>query len=118
MDTTNEIKQESFRDVEPRVDILENEDEILLIADLPGVLKNDLDIQIKDERLSIVGKRQKQEELLGKQDFWNVNYQRHFKLGKDVDVDKIEAELKNGTLTIHLPKSPEVKSRKIAIQSV
>ncbi len=108
-----------LRYVEPRIDILENKDEFLLIVDLPGVSKEDLDVQIEPEHLLVEGKRRRPEGQKGSERFWNVNYQRKFKIGKNIDFNNIEAKLgKDGKLLIHLPKAPEIKSRKINVKTL
>ena len=103
----------------PRFDILENDDELTLFGDLPGVSSEELDIRFENSQLIVYGKvapRHDNCEFLygeyGIGDFYRV-----FNVGESVDAGKISAELKNGTLTIHLPKTEAVKPRRIAVKA-
>lgn len=109
-----QIRQQPY--VIPVVDIYENNDEILLIADMPGVNKDHLAVELNDEHLTIEGKRPV---LAGfaAEDWKLPDFRRSFTLRQRVDFDHVRAHLDQGVLTIHLPKSPEVKTRQISIQS-
>jgi len=102
----------------PAVDIYENENELLLIADLPGVKKNNLRINIDNERLSIEGKLDEAASgaLLG-WEFQMGDYRRSFQIPSGIDVSKISADLKYGMLSLHLPKAEELKPRKIEVRA-
>jgi len=102
----------------PRFDIWENEDEMVLYGDLPGVDAKNLDIRFEDKQLSIHGRvepRQTGIEYLyaeyGVGDFF-----RTFAIGESIDGTKISAELKNGVLTVHLPKAEAVKPKRIEVR--
>lgn len=127
MDKTQEITRQEEKAVEktralyemtPAVDIYENEDEILLHADMPGVVKDDISIDIDNGKLSISGVRK-----LGVkgsatyEEFSDVEYVRNFSVPQTIDVEKVEAELKNGVLRLHLPKSEAAKPRQIEIKT-
>jgi len=99
------------------VDIFESGDGYLLRADLPGVARNDVDIQFERGELTLKARREYQvtgEPLAS--EFGGVLYKRSFRFPESVDAGQIHAELKAGVLTLTLPKSPEVRPRKIAIQ--
>jgi HSP20 family protein len=101
----------------PRFDIWETEDELVLSGDMPGVLPEDLDIRFENRELSIRGKVRPRHE---KTEFLYAEYgigdfYRTFTVGETVDSSKIAAELKNGVVTIHLPKSEKVKPRRIEV---
>lgn len=103
----------------PNVDILENADELTLVADVPGVAPDAIDIQYERGELTIRGRvtpRGEQTSFLlneyGVGDFYRV-----FQLGEGVDNSKIGAEIANGVLTVHLPKVERMKPRKIEVQS-
>lgn len=103
----------------PRVDILEKDDEIVLYADMPGVEKENLDINFEDRQLTIHGKvewRQSGMNFVGGE-YGVGDFYRTFAIGEAIDVDKISAEIKNGVLTLHLPKSESAKPRKIAVKA-
>lgn len=102
----------------PRVDILETEQEILLMADLPGVRPSDVDVRFENGELTIHGRRTPSH--AGKRrvaaEYEPAHYHRAFRLTEDVAADKIEAELKNGVLKVRLPKAEAAKPRRIAVK--
>ncbi len=101
----------------PRVDILETPDELLLCADMPGVRPADVDIRFENGELSLHGRCQPRQEQAGYllNEYGVGDFYRAFSINETVDSDKITAELKNGVLTVHLPRSEAVKPRKIAV---
>ncbi len=117
---TDALRGEMTRDVPtfvPRVDILEKDDEIVLFADLPGADKQNLDIHFEDRQLTIHGKvepRHAEMNFIGGE-YGIGDFYRTFAIGETIDVDKIFAEIKNGVLKLHLPKTGAAKPRKIAV---
>ena len=102
--------------VAPMVDILENENEILLFADMPGVDKKDISINIDNGRLAISGVREvKPVGAVTWEEFSDVEYRRTFSVPQSIDVAGVNAELKEGVLLLHLPKSESAKPRQIEI---
>jgi HSP20 family molecular chaperone IbpA len=102
--------------VAPLVDIYENEDEILLHADMPGVAKDNITVNVDNGRLEISGTRKLQTKGSGSwQEFGDVEYRRVFSVPQSIDVDKVNAELKEGVLKLHLPKAEAAKPRTIQI---
>jgi HSP20 family protein len=103
----------------PDVDILENQEAITLRADLPGVKKENVNINIQEGILTLtatVEPLEKNHQLLYRE--YDVGgYSRRFTLGERIDQSKITANLENGVLTLHLPKAEEEKPRKIEISS-
>ncbi|MBN2807983.1 MAG: Hsp20/alpha crystallin family protein [Deltaproteobacteria bacterium] len=100
----------------PVVDIYENEDEILLYADMPGVKKEDVDIKIDNGNLAISGIRTlKTSGVVNWAEFGDLDYRRTFSVPQTIDVAKVNAELKDGVLRLHLPKSEAAKPRQIEI---
>ena len=101
----------------PRFDIWEGENELLLYGDLPGVSVDDLDIRFENRELTIrgkVGRRYEGEYLLG--EYGVGDFHRVFTVGEAIDAEKISAEMKQGVLTLHLPKSEKVKPRQIEVK--
>lgn len=101
--------------VEPRVDILENDAELLLIADLPGVTREGLRLSIEASRLTIEAESSHQ--AAGRyqhREFGQVRYRRLFSLRRPIEVDQVKAELKEGVLTVHLPRK-EQSGRRIEV---
>lgn len=102
----------------PRFDIWEGADELLLYGDLPGVTPGDLDIRFENHELTIRGKvapRYEGELLYGEYEIGD--FHRSFTVGESIDAEKISAEMHNGVLTVHLPKSEKVKPRKIEVKT-
>ncbi len=90
----------------PRVDVLETEDELFVLADFPGVEPADLDVRFENGELTVHGRRSN----------GAASYFRNFRVTEQVAADKIEAELKQGVLTLRLPKVEAVKPRRIAVK--
>jgi len=105
--------------VAPRVDVLENENEILLFADLPGVSAQDLRIDLEKERLTIEARRsgspEQGTELLA--EYRPADYRRTFLVPRSIERDKIDAELKAGVLKLRLPRADALKPRSIPIRA-
>lgn len=104
--------------IAPLVDIFENNDEILLYADMPGVPKEQINVHVDNGKLEISGVRQL--EMSGSkvwEEFGNVEYKRMFSVPQSIDVAKVNAELKDGVLKLHLPKAEAAKPRIIEIRS-
>jgi HSP20 family protein len=107
-----------IRSIIPEVDILENENEILLYADLPGVTRDDLTVHIDNGKLTLAGVRKlKTEGAASWEEFGNVEYRRVFSVPQTIDVEKVNAELNDGVLRLHLPKSAAAKPKTIEIKT-
>jgi HSP20 family protein len=102
----------------PRVDIRETEEESLLLADLPGVKPEDVDVRFDNGELIIDGRCAPRHPganyLLS--EYAVGDFYRAFTISEQIDWQKISAELKNGVLTVHLPKAETVKPRKITVK--
>ncbi len=104
--------------VTPEVDIFENEDEILLHADMPGVCKEDIAINLDNGKMTLSGIRRMQPEgAFAWQEFDNVEYRRNFSVPQSIDTNKVSAVLKDGLLCLHLPKSDAARPRQIEIKA-
>ncbi len=104
--------------VVPLVDIYENDEEILLRADMPGVEKKDISINIDNGKLSLGGIRKFETKGSAQwEEFGDVEYQRTFSVPQSIEIEKIAAELKDGVLSLHLPKSEAAKPRQIEIKA-
>lgn len=101
----------------PRFDIWENDDELVLFGDLPGVAVENLDIRFENSELTVHGRvtppEGNREYVYG--EYGVGDFFRSFAIGEAIDVEKISAELKNGVLTLHLPKTEAVKPRRIQV---
>lgn len=104
--------------VAPLVDIYENDDEILLHADMPGVVKEDISVNIDNGKLTLTGKRNIDTAGSAQwEEFGTVEYRRNFSVPQTIDVNKINAVLKDGVLRLHLPKSEAARPRQVEIRT-
>jgi HSP20 family protein len=104
----------------PAVDIFESSAEITLIADMPGVSKERLDVRVERDSLVVEGAAQLEmhegmEALYA--DVRASRYRRSFALSNELDSDKIDANLKDGVLTVRIPKRAEMQPRKIEVRT-
>ena len=103
---------------QPAVDVHENAERILLVADLPGLEQSELDITIEKNVLSIRGERKGAAASEGSyhhRERVQGTFTRAFTLPATVDVEAVVAEMKSGVLTITLPKKAEAKPRQIKV---
>lgn len=108
----------NIRRLAPLVDIYENSDEILLHAEMPGVKKDQISVNIDNGNLSLSGVRTlSMEGVADWAEFGDVEYQRVFSVPQTIDVGKVRAELKDGILALHLPKSESAKPKKIKVNA-
>ena len=109
--------REQDRYLIPAVDIYETEEGLTLLADMPGVDKDGVDIRVEDGLLTISGRCSHEETShFDYKEYDLLNYWRQFSLSEDVDVEKITANLKHGVLTLGLPKAEKAKPKKIDIK--
>ncbi|HTN92087.1 MAG TPA: Hsp20/alpha crystallin family protein [Sorangium sp.] len=102
--------------VPPAVDIYESAEELLVVADLPGVTQDRLAIRLEKGELSFEGRRTDAAEREQSAD--NLpDFRRSFVVPQGIDAEKISAELQAGVLRIHLPKSASLKPRQIPISA-
>jgi len=106
------------RSLAPAIDVDETADEYVVSADLPGIKKEDINIEYTGNQLTISAER-KQEMLEGqnpeRRERFYGTYQRSFTLPVGVETDKIAANYDGGVLTVHLPKGEKVKAKRIQI---
>jgi HSP20 family protein len=102
------------------VDIYETSEGIVLEADMPGVSKERLTVRVDGETLVLEGSVQfelpEQAEAIYA-DVRSTLYRRNFVLGRELDAEKIQAQLKDGVLRVTIPKRAELRPRKIEVQS-
>lgn len=112
----NLATREEGRFMVPPVDIFENENSLAVIVDLPGVGKEDVDVRVDQGVLTIKGKVRYEvpkNPILA--EFGLLDFFRQFQLSDEVDQSKIEAESKNGVLTVSLPKAEKAKPRQVKV---
>lgn len=103
----------------PVVDMFENDDSFVIKAELPGMGKDDIVVDVKDRVLTLKGERnydnEVKEENYYRRERSYGKFQRTFSLPADVDADKIKADFKDGLLKIEVPKPTEQKPKQITI---
>ncbi len=103
----------------PAVDVHETDEDYVVEMDLPGRTEKDLDVEVKDNVLTISSRREEKNEdkkngyLLRERR--EASFSRSFRLPQGVDAGKIQAAFKNGVLELRVPKAPESKPRRIQI---
>ncbi|MFN2355429.1 MAG: Hsp20/alpha crystallin family protein [Desulfopila sp.] len=103
--------------ITPVVDIFENDDEILLHADMPGLTKEAISINIDNGRLVLSGTRTLEKSgAVSWEGFGDVEYRRVFSVPQTIDVARVNAELNNGVLKLQMPKFEKAKPRQVDIK--
>ncbi|MBI2680392.1 MAG: Hsp20/alpha crystallin family protein [Candidatus Solibacter usitatus] len=104
----------------PAVDVIENENELILKADLPDVDLKDIDVRVENQTLTLKGDRKfEREEKNGGYHRIERNYgtfMRSFTLPSSVENDKVSADYKNGVLTVKLPKKEAAKPKQVKVE--
>ena len=104
----------------PRVDIYESKDDTVVVADMPGVDENSVEITLEKNVLTINGyvePEDPQNYSLTYAEYEVGDYRRSFTLSNQIDQDNIKATVKNGVLRLWLPKSDVAKARKITVKT-
>jgi HSP20 family protein len=115
-----EVNGPFFADWAPAVDIQETDKEYLIKAELPEVKKEDVKVEVVDGVLTIGGERTQEKEEKGKK-FHKVErlygtFVRQFALPTEVDAAKVQAEYKDGMLSVHLPKTAAAKPKTVEVK--
>lgn len=104
----------------PAVDLYEEKDDIVVKAELPGMEKDDIEVNLSDNRLTIKGEKTQEEEVK-KEGYYRSersygSFVRTLELPREVQTDKIKAAFKNGILEIRLPKTEEAKKKETKVK--
>ena len=114
-----ETSPETFDDkswVAPRVDVYENEEEVLLVADLPGAAREDVQINLDQDELTIEAPVAASPDGAAlRAEFEPADFRRSFQVPPGIDGDKINADFKGGVLWLHMPKSAALKPRTLEV---
>ena len=111
---------ETLSEWAPRVDVVENDDSFTIRADIPGLKREDIHVNVEKNTLSISGERSRETEQSG--DRWYRgersfgSFKRAFSLPATVDPENVGAEYKGGVLTVSLPKAEEARPRLIDVK--
>lgn len=103
----------------PAVDIFETDEQVTVIAEMPGVKNTGVDVSLEDDVLTIRGNREEQE-IDGRlllQEYESGSYLRRFSMAETIDRDKIRASMSGGLLKVELPKAAPARPRRIEVQS-
>jgi len=107
------------RAVAPPVDVFENADELLIVADVPGVSNDGIDLRVENDTLTLEARRAAVEKappaLLREYD--ETDFSATFRIPAGIDTGAISAETRKGTLVVRLPKAAAAKSRTIVVRS-
>jgi HSP20 family protein len=113
-------ESESESGMRPPVDVYEDTDGLTLLADLPGVSKERLKVEVERGTLIVEGDVQitlPEQMQAVYADVRSTHYQRRFALSDELETEKIEASLKDGVLTVRIPKRAETKPRRIEVRT-
>jgi HSP20 family protein len=105
----------------PAIDVFEKEDKFVVKAELPGMKEEDIDISVVGDTLTIKGERKAESEV-EEEDYYYCersygSFSRSIAIPSNVDAKKIEANYNDGVLEVSLPKTPEVKPKKISVSA-
>ena len=106
--------------ITPTVDVYEEKDDIVVKAELPGLDKNHIEVNISDSELTLKGEKKK-EEKIDEENYYRCErsygaFLRSVELPTSVQADKVKASFKNGILEIRLPKTEEAKTKEIKVK--
>ena len=118
-ETTNRETTRNAQYFTPRVDIFETDTELVMCADMPGVAPKDIDLRYEQGELILQGKVSTSARvghlILG--EFEDGDFYRVFQIHESIDSKRIEAECKNGVLTVHLPKAESAKPKHVSVKA-
>jgi HSP20 family protein len=106
----------------PDADIMESEDEIRVMVELPGMRSDDIELSLENNLLTISGEKREERQEEDRENRWHLSerrygrFSRSFMLPRDVEQDRIEANFENGVLRVTIPKSERARPRRIQIQ--
>lgn len=107
-------------DVAPRCDILERKDDFVIFAETPGVHKGDVKVEFQNGLLTIRGEKKIHDKVDGEK-FYRVErvcgtFSRSFRLGEEIDTEKISAKYEDGVLSVILPKNTRAQAKSVDVQ--
>lgn len=112
--------RDSFNNKTPLVDIEETDNDYRIVVDLPGMKKEEINLTVKDNELTISGEKKEEKEKKDRNyhrlERRHGKFSRSFSFENDVLHDKIDANFKHGVLSIVLPKAEEVKPKEIEVK--
>jgi HSP20 family protein len=114
------LRTEGIELTAPAVDLFEEKDDIVVKAELPGIDKNNVEVNLTNHTLTIKGEKKKEEEVK-EENYYRAersygSFVRMLELPKDVHADKVKASFKNGILEVRLPKTEEAKTKEVKVK--
>ncbi len=114
------LRWPEVEEVSPSFDIFEEGDDVVVKGELPGIKKEDLDVNLTDDTITISGEKKK-EERTERKDYYKLersygSFSRSFSLPEEVQTDKAKAKFKDGVLEIRVPKTEESKKKKKKVE--
>lgn len=109
------LRMPEMEEVTPSVDIFEDRDDVVVKAELPGMKKENIDVSLTDDAITISGEKKK-EEKVEKKNYYSFersygSFTRSFRLPTEVQTDKAKARFEDGVLEIRIPKTEEAKKK-------
>ena len=109
------MKMPEIEEVSPSMDIFTEGDDVVVKAELPGMKKEDIDVSLTEDTITISGEKKK-EEKIEKEDYYSIersygSFKRSFSLPSEVQTEKASAKFKDGVLEIRIPKTEEAKKK-------
>ena len=104
----------------PAVDVYEEKDDVVIKAEIPGLEKEDISVQVTDSTLMIKGEKKREEEIK-EQDYYRCersfgSFTRAVNLPSEVKADQVKASFKNGVLEVRMPKTEEAKKKAVTVK--
>ncbi|MEW6418155.1 MAG: Hsp20/alpha crystallin family protein [Nitrospirota bacterium] len=116
------LRAPEFEEISPAIDLFTEGDDVVVKAELPGMKKDDINVSMTDNTITVSGEK-KHEEKVEKKDYYRLersygSFSRSFSLPAEVQTEKVTAKFKDGILEIRIPKTEEAKKKekKIAVQ--
>ncbi len=104
----------------PTVDLFEEKEDVVVKAEIPGMDKDNIEVNLTDHTLTIKGEKKKEEEVKEENYYRSErsygSFFRTIELPKDVHTDKVKATFKNGVLEVRMPKTEEAKAKEIKVK--
>lgn len=115
--TARESGRQEVRPIAPPVDIYETDTMVVLLADVPGVTADGVDVTAERDTLTIRGRVERQPAEPDYQEFELRDYSRSFTLTQDLEADRVTATLRDGVLRVEIPKSARVQPKRIPVKA-
>ena len=116
------LRTPEFEEISPSIDLFTEGDDVVVKAELPGMKKEDIDVSVTDNTITVSGEK-REEEKVEKKDYYRLersygSFSRSFSLPAEVQTEKVTAKFKDGILEIRIPKTEEAKKKekKVAVE--